>query len=221
MFKKSLLALAMVGASTSALAVNTTAGVAQKVSVEGAAATAAAITADAPAITITLGAEYTAGDTLTMTLAGAELNDGAYTLVKTGGGDDSVTWGLINSTKDTLLFRVTETTDGGAAGVTTTGLTFELRATTVANNEVNMKLPDLADKAKVTISSVAKTSTGITIDTATGANTDSADLFVGTKQYSVTSFSKADGTVDVAQLRKGFEKTGGVEQNPSTFFCCC
>ncbi|TMN35994.1 hypothetical protein [Pseudoalteromonas sp. S2755] len=221
MFKKSLLAVALTTAATSAMAVNTTAGTAQKLSVEGAVATSAAITANAPTVALNLNAQYTAGDTVTLTLTGgAEFADTGYRLTKQGNAGDTVTWGLINSSKTELVFRVTETNDADNSGsVSTEGLVYNLEATGNNSNEVLVKLPDLADKAKVTVTTVAKTSTGITIDTATGTgNTDSADLFVGTKQFSVTSFSKADGTVDVAQLRKGFEKTGGVEQIPAPSF---
>ncbi len=210
MFKKSLLALALVGASTSALAVNTTVANSINVSVEGQAADAAATTNESAEITLNLNAEYTVGDTVTLTLSnGAEFADTGYVLT----GSSNVTFGLLNTTKTELTFRVTSRTPN----TVTTGQTVQLKDSDTNGNNITFKLADLADKQKITVSAVAKTSTGITLDTATGTNTDSAELFVGAKQFEVKP-TASNGTVDVAQLRKGFVKQGTTEQVPAPSF---
>ncbi|RRS10093.1 hypothetical protein EAG18_03955 [Pseudoalteromonas sp. J010] len=211
MFKKSLLALALVGASTSALAVNTTVANSINVSVEGQAADAAATTSESAEVTLNLNAEYTVGDTVTLTLSsGAEFADTqGYNLV----GSSNVTFGLLNATKNELTFRVTARTDN----TVTTGQTVQLKDALLNGNNITFKLADLADKQKITLAVVAKTSTGITLDTATGTNTDSAELFVGAKQFEVIP-TASNGTVDVAQLRKGFVKQGTTEQVPAPSF---
>ncbi|MBD1580970.1 hypothetical protein [Pseudoalteromonas sp. S16_S37] len=237
MFKKSLLALAMVGASTSALAVttsiSTTAGTAAapgavttttaNISVEGMVANTGSVYADTN-VTLSLNAQYTVGDTVTFNISGSEFADTNYTLVEVNAVNGtnvviaapSATFGFLNATANELSFRVT------ATGTTTVGKFYQLRAAGAANGSstigVSIKLADLADKAKADITATAKTSTGIVIDSAATTAANTATAFVGAQQFKLTP-TAANGTVDVAQLRTGFVKNaGGVEQVPAPTF---
>jgi hypothetical protein len=219
MFKKSLLALALAAASTSAFAVDTRA-TALNVSVEGQAADTTATKNAAPAITLNVEAEYTQGDTVTLTLANGEFADTNFRLVRTDttAGKKDITFGLLNATKTELSFRVTAV---GTTG-TTAGTVYTLYKDATGTVSPDITLPDLSVGQKTTITTVAKTSTGIVIDTAKGKtgtvdNTDSADLFVGKAQFSATT-TKSNATVDVAELRKAFTKSNNVEQLPTPDF---
>lgn len=200
MFKKSLLALALTTAASSVYAVPTSVTSATTVSVEGQAATTTVTSSVSPEVTLTLGAEYTVGDIITVTATGAEFSDTAYHLV----GSANVTFGLLNATKTELTFRVTSRT----AATVTTGETLNLKDAATGGNDLNFAIPDLAKGATVKVTAVAKTSTGIVIDTAGTGKSDSATIFQGVQQFSIVS-NKDDATVDVAELRKKFVNTAG------------
>jgi hypothetical protein len=140
MFKKSLLAAAILASATAGAAtINNTP---ETIGVQGSANLAANSIAlnVGGAITVTLGAEYAVGDIITFTVAGATLDGtGAapeltYTADDADAGDgdanndDSMTFGFLSldTAAGTASFRVTETADVSSDGFTTTGGTITL-----------------------------------------------------------------------------------------------
>jgi hypothetical protein len=124
MFKKTLvasaLALAAFGSQAAVVAITAT-----TVSQEGAVGQASVVV---PNAVVTLGAEYTVNDSVTFTISGAEFDTTASVPLLVGalygadgalggGDDDTVTFGLLNMTANTVTFRITAQTDGAADGV--------------------------------------------------------------------------------------------------------
>jgi len=193
MFKKSLLASAlMLVAFNSSAATNTIA--ATTTSLEGSAGQASiAMTNNV----VTLGAEYTVGDTVTFTISGADIDTALSNpvLSPTLGGGDTATTGLLSVTANQITFRITAQTDGAADGVVYTGGIFTLSG-------VVFKTASVVDAAgKVTSTYSAATSTGLVIDAAT-ANTATATTVVA--QFSSEVTTKADGVIDVTKDRQQF-----------------
>jgi len=207
MFKKTLVALALAGLSTSALAVEMSA-TGQTVSTEGfAAGLLTAGKVQATAVTAVLGAEYTAGDTIEFTITGGTFSDSVYKLVSTGatgaGDPEVVTWGLLNSTDSKLTFRATSITSAGTG--LTAGRTYSLEGATGA--ELGVKVTSVSKDSTVVVASEAKTSTGIAIDVAddssTTANEDAATLLTGANEFT-TKVNKVNAQVDVGDDRLSF-----------------
>lgn len=224
MFKKTLVALALAGLSTSALAVdlatNTTA---QTLSVEGVAANVlTANEASATGVTLTLGAEYTAGDTVTFTISGGEFADAGYSLGVLAGqtltNNKTVTWGLLNATATTLTFRATDVTTNGT-GVDGTSTVQYLLEGTDTNDQLSVKVTSIAKDGKVALTASAKTSTNITIDDQGTKN--SGAVFTGVKQLEA-EITKGEGKVDVSEERLAFETLSDTKfkvayvENPAT-----
>ncbi len=103
MFKKSLIASALlVAAFNSSAATNTIA--ATTVSQEGSAGAASIALTDN---VVTLNAEYTVGDTITFTISGADIDTTLSAPVLTAAllAGDAATTGLLSTTASTVTFR--------------------------------------------------------------------------------------------------------------------
>ena len=198
MFKKTLLATAMSVAAMNAGAV-TVAVTGESVSVEGVANEA---TLAQPVTVITLGAEYTVNDILTLTVSNAEIDSTAtpvLTYADASGGDASgtMTLGLLSSTATTATFRVTELTANTGDGVTTadtltlTGLVID-GPTTAA----------LADGTDVDLTfTAAATGSNLALDTG-GTPTDT--IFTMADQFSASVTTVLNEVVDVDKDRQEF-----------------
>ncbi|MGI2143123.1 hypothetical protein [Shewanella frigidimarina] len=221
MFKKTLIAVALAAVSTGAMAVDVSAtGAAADARTYGSEALTTALVAnDASAIslkpvTLTLGAEYTVGDTVTINLTGAEFKTaGAYTLTSVaatgaGAGTDTVAFGLLSQSATELLFRVTAITPGASSNssvlknIVTLSDTSTAAATAsgVLVNDVLVKLNSTAAKSEVTVAANAKTSTGLVID-----KTAKDSVVVG-KVITQHTFeiTKMAAKIDVSKSRKEF-----------------
>jgi len=198
MFKKTLLATALSAAAMSATAA-TVAVTGETVSVEG---VANEVSIAQPTTVITLGAEYTINDIITLTVNNAEILSGAtpvLTYADASGGDGSgtMTLGLLSTTATTATFRVTELTansgDGLTAGdtLTLTGLTFD-----------GPSVAALADAVEVELTYTANaTGSNLPLDTG-GTNTDT--VFTMTGQFSSSVTTALNETVDVNADRQQF-----------------
>lgn len=193
MFKKSLLATALIAAAfNSSAATNTIA--ATTISQEGSAG-AASITMTNNVVT--LAAEYTVGDTVTFTISGAEIDVAASTpsLVAALGGGDTATTGLLSTTANSVTFRITAQTDGAANGVIYTGGTFTLSG-------VELKTSTVLDATgKITSTYSAATSTGLAIDSAT---TNAATAATVVAQFSTSVTKALNAVIDVSNDRQQF-----------------
>ncbi|MGI2224811.1 hypothetical protein [Shewanella frigidimarina] len=215
MFKKTLIAVALAAVSTGAMAVDV-----KTISTSNAAAQtygsealnngtvkndgdtlklgADAVVSPASAVKLVglkLGAEYTQGDTLTLTLAGAKfVKTEVFSLTQssTVTGND-ITFGFLSATDNTITFRVTS-----VAGITK-GITTELN---VAGKAPSIILNSTEVGAKATISAAALTSTGLSIDV-TGA-TDSYEVAEVIQEHAFKIATLMDAKIDVAQERKVF-----------------
>ena len=193
MFKKSLIALALTTVSAGALAAaDITATVETEISIEGSASLAAITAAD---VTVDLGAEYTVGDILTFTFSGGDVDTATapanYTTNAANPG--SVTIGLLNTSANTLTYRVTEI----VAGATTIGETVVLTGLEFDRDAV-------VDAGTVAVTYAAETDSGVAIDS---GSTSSADLFTATSQFSLdrSADDDFDATIDVEQQRLQFD----------------
>jgi hypothetical protein len=193
MFKKSLIALALTTASAGALAAaDITATTETEISIEGSASLAAITAAN---VTVDLGAEYTVGDIITFTFSGGDVDTSTapanYTTNAANPG--SVTVGLLNTSDDTLTYRVTEI----VAGATTIGETVVLAGLEFDRDAV-------VAAGTVTVTYAAETDSGVSIDSGT---TSSADLFTATNQFSLDRSADADfdATIDVEEQRMQFD----------------
>jgi hypothetical protein len=212
LWKKTLLATAVAAISTGALAVDlATSTTSTTFSAEGFAA--GVIENDGTdtnvvmgTVTLTSGAEYSVGDIITLTISGGVFADDAYTLTDTTADavDHSpVTFGLLNSTDNTLTFRVTTVTEGTTTA-TTVGSTFVLSATDSGLITMN----SIAAGAEATVTAAAETSTGITID---DAGDDNSAVVAEVKKQFTYTVDAMDATIDVSQERKDF----ALEATPS------
>jgi hypothetical protein len=197
MFKKSLVALALVTASTGAFAAADikTGSEANAIdfSIEGSASKAEILAGD---VEVVLGAEYSIGDILTFTFVGGDLDVAtAPSTFTTSTGNAAVTIGLLSSTTGSLTYRITEIdTTGGvttvAEEIVLTGLEFD-RDSVVAGSSV-------------VVTYAAETSTGVTIDAS--ATTSSATIITASNQFSIAaSPTEFDAVVDVEAQRLTFE----------------
>uniref|UniRef100_A0A7S9IZW9 Uncharacterized protein n=1 Tax=Shewanella eurypsychrophilus TaxID=2593656 RepID=A0A7S9IZW9_9GAMM len=143
LFKKTLLASVVAAVSTGAMAIDVSSSVAQTYGAEALAQGVVANDGDTlflgsatSSAVLTAGAEYSVGDIITITLTGGEFaSDAAYTLTDTpltSAGplvNDTVTFGLLNTSKTELVFRVTALTpDGTTPKNSTIGNTFTLHS---------------------------------------------------------------------------------------------
>jgi hypothetical protein len=215
MFKKTLIAVALAAVSTGAMAVDVSStGAEVDARTYGSEALTTALVAnDASAISLkpvvlTLGAQYTAGDTITISLTGAEFKTaGAYTLTDVPAtANSTVTFGLLSQSATELLFRVTAVSSatnssviGNKVTLTDANTVADL-ATGVLEDEVRVKLGSTAAKSKVSVAANAKTSTGLVID-----KTSKDSVVVG-EVVTQHTFEVAEmaAKIDVSKARKEF-----------------
>ncbi|WP_348734491.1 hypothetical protein [Rheinheimera texasensis] len=205
-FKKTLVAAALTAAAFNASAVNLSTTVAVNVSQEGA---VNQTNIDVPQINAAAGAEYTTGDTITLTFAGAELDTAASVpamAVSFGGNGDGATVGFVSATANSVTFRITTTTDGADAdalvafnGVATfqaTGLKFKTAS-----------VVDAAGAIKVTHSAANVTGT-LVID---NLGTKEATVVNVISQFASSVTTKLDGVINVAKSRQIFVDAAGAD----------
>jgi len=213
MFKKTLVASAIALVAFGSQAATNTIATAV-VSLEG---SAGAASIAVPNSVVEVGAEYTVGDTVTFTIAGAEFDTALSTPTLTGallgsdgavGGagdavDDSVTFGLLNATATTVTFRITAQTDGGTDGITYTdslGGAYENADFTLSG--MVMKTATVLDAVgDIELAYSALTSTSLVIDAAT---TNTADAATVTAQFSSSVSQELNGVIDVENDRQQF-----------------
>ncbi|WP_165724808.1 hypothetical protein [Pseudoalteromonas sp. SA25] len=187
MFKKTLLALALTSVAGFANAAVTSA-TPNVVSLEGAVGQA---TIAVPTYTVTLAAEYAAGDTFTITLSGAEFDTTSAPSIAAMGFTSAPTVGLLSKTASTATFRVTAV----PSGETFSGNTFVLTGAVLKTTSVT----DAAGDIK--LSYAAKTSTGLDLD---NVGTATSTVVTTKSQLSSSPTTKLDAVIDVENERKQF-----------------
>ena len=224
MFKKTLLAATLAAMTTSAMAIDVTTntGAAQTYSYEGIASGATkndgtALTlganGNANVVSMTLGSEYTTGDTITLTLSGAKYKTTqTFTLEQTTATTtNSITMGFLNATSTKLTFRVTgvKGSTSGLVLLLDNGTFVESGAAAVANA---ITLDSASIGAKATITAAALTGTGLSIDSQ-GAAKDTFTIATVVQQhkFTVSSTDAMAAKIDVAKSRKEFSGGTGEE----------
>jgi len=233
MFKKTLIAATLAALSTSAMAVDVTTGsttttYGSEALVSGVAKndytelllgtpTPTSANIDLSTVKLTLGAEYSVGDTITISIAGGTFKQSetfALNSTEAVPGTTGMSVGFLSATDTTLLFRVTEVngvTDGqtlvldkGTYVPTTT--TPAVGGTDATSNSI--KLNSTAVGTKVTISALAQTSTGLTIDSS--GTTDSFEIGSVIQEHKYVATTKLNADIDVADERKALAVSGAV-----------
>jgi len=197
MFKKSLVALALITASGGAFAAADITGTAEtEISIEGSASLDAVTAAD---IDVELGAEYTVGDILTFTFSGGDVDTDTApaNYVTNAANAGSVTIGLLNTAENVLTYRVTEI----VAGATTIGETILLA-------DIEFDRDAVVADGGVTVTYAAKTAADDAIDS--GDNSE-ADLFSTTAQFVTEVTTAFDATIDVEESRLQFDDNDVVD----------
>lgn len=207
MFKKTLLAASLAALSTGAFAVDVaTTSTTVKYGYEGIAS--GDTKNDGTALTLgatqlTLGAEYSVGDTITINLAGGEFDPtDAFELTdnNTNVGSAGITLGLLSASKTQLLFRVTEI--DSTNGSTTIGELLDLEIT--GANPVPVILTSTSIGDKMTVSATAATSTGLTIDAAGTKDSFVVGTVTQQHKYTIAGATDLDEQIDVSKGRTVF-----------------
>jgi hypothetical protein len=146
---------------------------------------------DTPSFEVKLGAEYTAGDIITITLNGAEFHKNTETAatVKNSADETVMQLGLMNQTANTLTYRVTSVAEGEMTSAATLS---------IANLLVDVDT--ILESNSVSVVYAAETSTGITLD---DAATNTAKLFQVKSQFA-TAIAPFDAIIDVNEQRLKF-----------------
>lgn len=194
MFKKTLLAASLAALSTGALAVDVaTSSSSYTYGSEGVTNGTVAnsfATIDLNEVVLELGAAYSVGDIIKISISGAEF-DTADSYALTSSNASVIDTGFLSATANELVFRVTDAAAGTAAETLTlaAGSDIKLSSTTVGS--------------KITVTASAETSTGITIDVA-GSTKDSytAGEVIQQHKFAVASANALDEKIDVADERK-------------------
>jgi hypothetical protein len=226
MFKKTLLAVTLAALSTSAMAIDVTSNVpvSQTYSFEGISSgqtkndgteLTLGVDGNANVLALKLGAEYTTGDTISISLNGAKFKKTeTFTLEQTTATTtNSISMGFLSATDTTLTFRVT-----GEKGATTNLVllldngTFVQGATPAVANSII--LDSAAIGAKASISASALTGTGLAIDVQ-GATKDSTIVATVVQQhkFTVAAAGVMAAKIDVAKARKEFSGVVGEESD--------
>ena len=206
MFKKTLLAATLVAISAGANATSVTTAGAETYGSEALSSGLIAndgsvLDINGAAVTLAIGAEYSAGDIVKITLSGGKFAaDGAYTLTDTAaGGNETITWGLLNQTDTVLTFRVTSISTGANGLVT--GNTSLLAGAAGAGIADAVILTSTAVGSKLSVNAEAETSTGISIDN-TATDTTVIGSVIAEHDLALT---KMAAVIDVSKARKEFE----------------
>ena len=202
MFKKTLVALALTTAAISANAA-TTATVSGKVDVFGKEFIANETTGIAlSSIEVDLDAQYSAGDIVTLSIAGASIDTtnssaaAAYTTDLTAA--PTMTLGILSTEANKVTFRVTAAAGdhGDTEATKSSKITFTgLKLTTASA---------VASTGAISATFAAQTSTGFTID---AAASNTATVMKGVNQYNVKVDTALDETISVGSLRTNFGGT--------------
>lgn len=205
MFKKTLLAAAIAGVSSSALAVDITTaagddGDGNPVAVSYSAQGVAAISdnqldTDAAAVVFTLGASYAENDVIRVSVDGATIDttNSAPVLTAAAGAGAATTAsvGFLSFDGDEMIFRVTSIPDqlGTDNTLTLSGLVLE------------------ADSASdsISVEYAAETNSGLPID---NTGTTSAEVISIDDQFAAEVTTAFDGVIDVAEQRVLFDDAG-------------
>lgn len=199
MFKKSLLATALLTAGAAQAAVVTTdyTGNGLTNDTNGVfASTQYAVESGAAGevtVSIALDAAYSAGDIITLTIGGGSIDTADTSILNAitataNAAADTIALGLLSKEDGKLTYRVTS-----AAGDT------DLLSIDVV---IPLEKDHMTNATGVSVSYAAETSTGIAIDV---AKTNTATLVSFFDQYSIKASTKAAAKVDVAQEREAFE----------------
>ena len=165
---------------------------------------------------VTLGAEYTENDTITITLDGAKfIKTENFALTHDRAGGAQIVFGFLGATDNTLLFRVTGTT------AATSGLALRLDAGTyspitgsvVAATENKIILDSTAVGAKVSISAAGATNGGQAMDVAGSDDTFEVGSVIQQHKFTVATADAMAAKIDVAKERKEFSGETGEEAN--------
>jgi len=223
MFKKTLLAATLAALSTSAMAIdvatNTTTqtysyeGIASGQTLNDGSVLTLGVDGNATVVSLALGAGYTQGDTITITLNGAKFDtDETFTLEQTTAGTtNEILVGFLNATDTTLTFRVTGTkgNTNGLVLLLDDGTFVQGGATAVANAII---LDSAAIGATASITAAALTGTGLSIDVQGSAkDTFIVSTVVQQHKFTVATADVMAAKVDVALARKEFSGTVGEE----------
>jgi hypothetical protein len=211
MFKKSLVALALAGASAGAFAADIATGTTTlNVSTEYLQVAPAGVL-ESNAVVLELGAEYTLNDVITLTFTGNDaLAVSSLPNFVTVAADDvaglkGITVGLISTevsggtTK--ANYRVTDVT--GGATDTTTGVALDL-------GTLDFDSVKVQNAGGVTVSFSAVTNNNLALDTS-GGNLRSKSLFSITNQFVSSVNVVLDGVIDVEDDRFTFENGDTVD----------
>ena len=201
MFKKTLLAASLAALSAGAMAVDVSTSTAAIYGNEGFTSGLVKNAFDElelGAVKLKLGAEYTVGDTFTITISGGEFDtDDLFLLTDTtdASTDNEITTGLLDATANELLFRITGLSDA----TTTVGQILELK---LSGGAVPIKLGSTSVGAKLNVSVRAATESGRTIDSQ--GSKDSFEIGKVVQQHTFTIKPVMNGVIDVADERKSF-----------------
>ena len=192
-FKKTLLAAslaAVAGVSQAATVAITGVNVSQEGS-KGAASVAV------PNVVVTLGAEYTTNDTVTLTITGAEF-DAALSTPSASvalAGTDTATYGLLSKSATSVTFRITDVADNDGGGVAFTGRDLTITGLVMKTDTVIDATGDIS------IAYSAKTNSNLDIDN-TGTLSDVAATVVA--QFSSSVTKSLNAVIDVEKSRQQF-----------------
>lgn len=222
MFKKTLLAATLAAVSTGAMAIDVDSTGAQTygsealvnglVKNDGSALTLGA-DGNGNVVTLTLGAEYTSGDTISIKLDGAKFKKTeTFTLEQTTvGTTNEILLGFLSATDTEVTFRVTSTkgTTDGLILLLDNG-TFD-QATPTAAEANAIILDSTAPGAKATITATALTGTGLVIDAAGTKDSKVIATVVQQHKFTVAAANAMAAKIDVAKARKEFSGVTGEE----------
>jgi len=197
MFKKTLIAATLAAMSTGAMAAEITAPASPLTySIEG---VASETSVDLGDIIFKLEAEYTVGDIITIKVTGGTIDTATTNalLEQEGSITDSIVFGELSTTSDTITFRLTDLD-------TTTNSTTKLETITLTG--VNLVTASITD---TTVSFKAETSTGIDLDT--GNSLDTSKVLVTAAQFTSSS-TNFDTVIDINQDRQNFVGPTSVDE---------
>ena len=155
-------------------------------------------------LAVTLGAEYAVADIVTLSFSGSALDNATLASSVTVAGTataSGITFGLLSSTTDQALYRVTEI-DTTAGGNTTVGVTVTFAGADVIEFDATA-----AAAAGVIVGFSAATDSGLALDTA-GGDDRSIDYIATGTQFSAEVSQPFDAVIDVESLRTEFEFGG-------------
>jgi len=197
MFKKSLLAASIIlttaGASAAVLDNASSSGNTSVYGVEYIANEATGVVV--PTVNVTLGAQYSVGDIVSITLSGADIDltnsvpAGNFTAATT----ETLVLGLLSTSASTATFRVTAASGDHSAATNV-----------VAFSGFKATAASLVDGGTTSFTYAAETSTGIDIDS---ASTNTYKILKGVEEYvakHAASTDKFDATVSTGSLRTNF-----------------